>query len=116
MYKLAASAVWLDVNPETEAYDGDNRMWVYDNLVTGSWYDFKIRARNVYGFGDFSPTSQIRASSFPSKPVSPVTTETIETVVRIRFSEPDTNGDPITGYNILIKQYDGVYSASSECD
>jgi len=39
-----------------------------DGLIRGEAYEFRIRARNVYGFGDFSTTTTILASDKPSAP------------------------------------------------
>jgi hypothetical protein len=91
-------------------------MSIFDNLVVGKLYNIKVRARNIYGFGQFSDEADIRASSWPSKPEFPLTTTTVGTNVKVTFTSPTTNGDTITGYNILFKELDGDFSSASECD
>jgi hypothetical protein len=104
MWKADNSADWVDVNPENEQYQGVDNMNIYDGLVVGQVYNLKVRARNVYGFGEFSDTALITASTWPSKPENPPVTETAGTNVRVTFKPPVTNGDVITGFNILFKQ------------
>lgn len=68
-------------------------------LVTGYDYRFKVRAYNVYGFGDFSDLSIIRASDVPN--VMPmVQTVPILNYVRVVWSEPFNGGDPIDQFEI----------------
>jgi len=62
---------------------------------------FKVRARNIYGFGDFSDPVTVVASSVPGEPEIAVTT-TQGTQVIIGFFAPDDNGALITGYAIKI--------------
>jgi hypothetical protein len=35
MWKLSTASEWKDVNSETEAFEGTNLLWAFDNLVTG---------------------------------------------------------------------------------
>jgi len=39
---------------------------VTDSLIVGNAYKFKVRAKNIYGFGPFSPEATIYAYDFPS--------------------------------------------------
>ena len=67
MWKLKSATVWLDMNLEDRLFNGDTTLSVYDGLVEGQTYSFRVRARNAYGFGPFSETTHIKASSWPAK-------------------------------------------------
>jgi hypothetical protein len=63
-YKLIGDD-WIDlVLPESEYILTTTT--AVDNLIKGEEYGFQIRARNVYGFGPFSTTTVIKASTMPS--------------------------------------------------
>jgi len=40
---------------------------VTNNVLEGQYYKFKIRAKNIWGWGPFSPVATIRASSWPDQ-------------------------------------------------
>ena len=67
MWKLKSATDWLDINLEDRLFSGDTTLSVYDSLVEGQTYSFKVRARNAYGFGPFSESTDIKASSWPAK-------------------------------------------------
>ena len=48
------------------AYEGMELSKLVVGLVLGSDYKFRVRAQNVYGFGEFSDTVTIRASTIPN--------------------------------------------------
>jgi hypothetical protein len=68
-----------------------------DGLVVGNPYLFKVRARNIYGFGPFSAIATIYAYDFPSQPAI-MTTQVVGTKVRFSFAKPDENGSAITSF------------------
>jgi len=43
-------------------------------LVKGSNYRFRLRSKNIYGFGDYSPLFTLRTSEEPEMPSRAVTT------------------------------------------
>ena len=47
------------------AYHGTQLSKVLVGLVRGTSYKFKVRAQNIYGFGDFSEPVEIIASTVP---------------------------------------------------
>ena len=74
MWKKTSSNTWLDMNLQTEYFDGSTSIAKYDNIEEGVIYNFKIQAWNIYGFGEFSDPAEIKASTWPSSPASPVIT------------------------------------------
>jgi hypothetical protein len=64
-------------------------------MVEGESYSFKVRASNVYGFGDFSEATEILASSYPEAPqIVSVIANGLQ--VLISFPTPSDKGDPLT--------------------
>lgn len=88
-----------------------------ENLVTGTTYSFKIKARNALGYSNDSNIITVIAAAKPSKPYSP-TTEFANDIVRIYWDEPITNGADIIAYNIKIRHSNfATYSENTEyCD
>jgi hypothetical protein len=48
--------------------------YVATGLNIGSVYEFKVRARNSFGYGDFSEIVAILAAQTPDAPEAPTTT------------------------------------------
>lgn len=67
MWKEQSASTWVDMNLEDQAFSGQTTLSVYDGLVEGQTYNFKVRAKNIYGFGPFSDPTDIKASSWPAK-------------------------------------------------
>ena len=70
-------------------------------LTQGATYQFKVRARNVYGYGEFSNIVTILAAQIPAQSDAPVTTfVAAEDNLVITWVAPDNGGSPITSYTI----------------
>jgi len=113
-YKLTTSTTWLDLVAASASFL-ELQATAVDSITKGSQYSFRIRARNIFGFGPFSNETVIRASTVPSPPQI-VQTQTVNSTVIISFPKPNDNGDAITSYDIQIKSSDGYYYFSSECN
>lgn len=48
--------------------------WEVTGLVGGLQYKFKVRALNVYGYGEFSSEYVVEASDVPGRPQLPQVT------------------------------------------
>ena len=70
-------------------------------LTSGTTYEFKVESRNSYGYSDYSEVLTLLAAFKPGQPAAPTTT-TINNQVLVEWTEPITNGSPITGYRIYI--------------
>ena len=70
-------------------------------ITYGQTYNFRVRAKNKWGFGPYSPTVEIQASTNPNIPFAPITI--IEGAnVKISWQMPLINGAVIDAYQILI--------------
>lgn len=77
-----------------------------DGIQAGVTYNFRIRALNVYGWSaQFSfPHVSIEASGKPAPMDTVITTYDVQqlTSVKISWTEPYDNSEPIIDYEILI--------------
>ena len=65
-------------------------------------YQFRVRARNAYGFGLYSDPASIRTSDKPEI-MAAVTTQIVDSInVRISWLKPYENSEAIDAYKILI--------------
>lgn len=83
-------------------------------ITASSSYTFRYRAKNVFGFGVFSPETVIKAIDAPDQP-SPVTVANVAAVVEVSWTAPATNGSPITGYEVAIQSGTGSFTSLSAC-
>lgn len=75
-----------------------------------------IRAKNIYGYGEFSEVFLIEASDLPGKPIIP-TVGIDQTNVVIVWQAPYSHFSAIDAYEILFMRYDGTYIANNaSCD
>jgi hypothetical protein len=73
------------------------------SLTQGLTYQFKVEARNVYGFSlTYSSIVSILTAQVPTQPTAPVTTWFPDDVV-MTWTAPDNGGSPITGYSVTIR-------------
>lgn len=84
-------------------------------VTSGTDYQFRYRASNVHGTGDYSPVSTIKAATVPAQ-LGAATTSTDGTTVTISWpATTNERGASVTEYRIKIKQSDGSFSESSSC-
>lgn len=85
-------------------------------LTGGQNYSFKVRARNVYGYGQqFSSELIVQASDLPGQP-NIVSVGLDSTNVVISWVPPQSHFSPIDSYNIKILDAQGNYFETSFCD
>lgn len=73
-------------------------------MAGGLSYKFRVRAGNIYGFGEWSEIAEFKASQEPQQIIS----SSISTVndglsVTVTWDEPDDNYSDITEYLIEIR-------------
>ena len=72
------------------------------SLTTGNVYQFRVEARNAYGFSAFSTEVAVLAASPPSTPTAPTTAISGANIV-ISWQEPAANGATIESYKIYFR-------------
>jgi hypothetical protein len=81
-----------------------------DGLTGGTTYRFKVRARNIYGFGPWSPELAVLASDLPDQVAIPtVTIGASETAVTVAWTAPGDHSAPIDEYQVVLRKADGTY-------
>jgi len=70
-------------------------------LIGGLFYKFKIRARNIYGFGDYSDELSVLTSDVPDQ-VNIPTVSIVNTNVQISWQAPFDNYEAITAYDVVL--------------
>ena len=80
-----------------------NSLLITSNIGSGRNYRFKYRAKNIHGWGGYSPVSYILAATVPSSPVGEPETKVLEfeTTVTITWQKPSNVG----GENVEIIHY-----------
>ena len=112
-----AATTWLDVvglAPDSLLLT----VIVSTNVESGSMYGFRVRARNVFGWGPYSQVTYIQAAREPDQPQAPVTSiDTLTGGVVITWVAPSARGDPITAYTIEIaNKAQDAWSTVPTCD
>jgi large repetitive protein len=91
--------VWVNLIGETSDYSATSYMAT--SVIEGETYQFKIRANNRWGWGEFSSVTTILAAKAPSQVASPSTAIDSSTGgVSITWTAPASNGSPITAYTV----------------
>lgn len=90
--------------------------WTATGLTTGAIYKFKVEARNIYGYSDYSDTVSILCAALPAQPDMPIS-YVFENQVVFEWDIPSDHGTLITGYNILFRKSDNTYETELvDCD
>jgi hypothetical protein len=90
-----------------------------ENLNFGTTYEFKVEARNEYGYSLDSDVLSLLCAFKPEPPLVLSSANSMDRVV-ITWDQPVNNGAEITGYLVYFQQTDGAtYSQESaplDCD
>jgi hypothetical protein len=91
---------------------------VSSEVVSGDMYGFRVRARNIFGWGPYSTVTYIQAAREPAKPVPPVTSIDPATGgVVITWTAPSARGQVITAYSIeFANKAQTTWTTVAACD
>ncbi len=103
----AYNLVWDEGNSggsvETSLYEGTSTTFSLTGLTSGQNYRFKVRAKNVYGYGDYSAEATLSSSSVPGTVTTLTTAYSTYPDIEIDWSAPTSNGGKtITKYEVVI--------------
>jgi hypothetical protein len=87
---------------------------VTTDVLANKAYKFRVRAKNLYGWGTYSSIQTIYTAQEPSK-VTSITTTNSGLDVIVAWDEPTTNYSPILEYAIEIREADNDFSSTAEC-
>lgn len=102
----------------TSTYGSDLITTTIDGLDSGVTYQFNYRAENIHGWStDYSDSVSVKTLTEPSTIDLP-TTANLENTVKIVWSAPYSGGSgiPITSYEIQVRDSNGDFQTTSECD
>lgn len=106
--------VGLDPNVIASTYT------VSTGVVEGAAYGFRVRAKNIYGWGPNSIVTTVMAAREPATPDAPVTSIDADTGgLTISWTAPPARGSAIEEYRIEILVAGSnpeVWQATSACD
>lgn len=80
---------------------------------------FRVRARNAFGWGSYSPVTTIKAATLPTQVLTPTTAiDSTTGGIKVSWSAPSSNGDAITAYLIEISDSLSVtwVADTTDCD
>jgi len=111
-----AATTWFDViglSPDSLV----TSVIVSTGVVPGSQYAFRVRARNIFGWGQFSDVTYIQAARAPDAPLAPVTSIDAATGgLVISWQAPNNAGSAINAYVINIQHATaGTWHTVSSC-
>lgn len=74
-----------------------------ENVASGSIFRFRYRSLNVNGWSEFSPISNIKAATSPSRPPRPqfVTADSSSLLIQL-FESTSDGGEIITSYELFV--------------
>lgn len=109
------TAAWTELVGETT--DFTQLTHTETSLTVGQSYRFRVRAKNVHGFGPYSDEFVTVADDVPPK-MDPVTTTSNSLVVNIEWNAPLTsNGATIDKYSVMIEtKLNGFVKESVYCN
>ena len=81
--------------------EGELYRYTEEALTEGEAYNFKVRAHNKWGWGQFSATKTIVAATVPAQPAFVVTSISDNLgQLHLDWVEPDYRGEDVTNYTV----------------
>jgi hypothetical protein len=110
-------ASWVSLAGDISEYPGTSYI-VTLHVERGATYRFRVRAKNLWGYGDYSSTVALVASAAPDQVDTAATSIDSSTGdLVISWVAPDDRGSPITAYQIEIRDKAGSsWAEDASCD
>ena len=77
------------------------------DVLSGKVYQMRVRAHNVHGWSEWSPVLHIKSTGIPDKGQAP-TTAINNYNVKVAWTYPNDNFEPLDSYRILIAHSDYI--------
>jgi hypothetical protein len=120
---ITYSLLWDAGNAEattfTELTDALVTSFTVNAVQGGRTYRFKVRARNIYGYGPASDPTPVVPQDAPGKTAIPTVqlNSTVPTEVQVSWDQPNDHSATITAYEILFMKANGDFVLeSTRCD
>lgn len=95
-------------------YESNYASYTVQNLIPGSTYRYKVRAKNSCGLGPYSPEIIIQMQGVPDK-MQPVRATTDGCQVLFRWTAPNSNGLQINDYVFKVASSQNVLYEIDAC-
>jgi hypothetical protein len=82
-------------------------------VVAGESYSFRLRAKNVHGWGAYSMVESTVPMNTPAQ-MSAASTEIDNVYVKVKWEAPDDRGSEITAYRVKVLASDGLTLIESD--
>lgn len=100
-----AGGTWTSLVGEDSDYTLSSYL-VTEDVDVGVSYLFKVRAYNVWGWGEYSPEATVAAATTPGQVATATTSiEATAGSMVIVWTVPDNRGGAITSYQVEIRDY-----------
>lgn len=88
---------------------------ITSDIVKGTLYRLRYRARNQIGWSQYSPIAYVRAANVPTAPLQPSYVSSTSTTVTISVPRSiNDGGSPITGYKLWVDAGDDFTSTFTQ--
>lgn len=90
---------------------------IKSGLITNKVYQFRYKAKNIFGWSNWSPVGLIKTITVPDK-MAKATTSLLGDNIRIQWVQPFLGGnDLLLAYNVTLRGSDGrLYTQLTYCD
>lgn len=115
-WKENSASLWSDLQGQDGALSTATSASASAGVTGGESYNFRVRASNTHGWGDYSSELTVLASGVPDQPSSPTTVlDSLEVV--ISWIAPGDNYGGITAYEIsILDSTDTAITEATYCD
>jgi len=120
---IAYSLYWDNGNSlvpaDIELTDALVTSFTVNGVTGGQAYRFRVRARNIYGYGPYSAETIVIPDDAPGKTAIPIValSATDATQVEVSWALPNEHSSPIQTYEVLFMQANGDYVTElTHCD
>jgi hypothetical protein len=83
--------------------------YIEDELLISTEYRVRYRAKNIFGWSDYSDTTSIYTIMVPDVTGDAISSDLVGTNIIFSWTAPFERGTPITHYNVQVNTYLDTY-------